>query len=149
MILSNEPDERTWAQISPLHRQGASILGILASIAAYREGAAWLDEALSYLDANRRLLSDLCRELLPGVGYEPPEATYLAWLDLRALELSEEPAEFFLASAKVALGNGASFGAARFRYAGLNFATSGAIETRIVRALSDALEQGVARNPAQ
>jgi cystathionine beta-lyase len=42
---------------------------------------------VSYLDGSRQLLADLLAEYLPGVGYTPPEGTYLAWLDCRALAL--------------------------------------------------------------
>jgi bifunctional pyridoxal-dependent enzyme with beta-cystathionase and maltose regulon repressor activities len=42
------------------------------------------------------LLADLLADHLPAVGYRPPQATYLAWLDCRKLDLPREPAEVFL-----------------------------------------------------
>src|SRR6185312_3804685 len=60
---------------------GPSHLGVLAHTAAFRDGADWLDELLLGLDANRSLLGRLIDEHLPGVGYVPPQGTYLAWLD--------------------------------------------------------------------
>ena len=63
---------------------GASNPGVVANIAAYRHGEAWLDEVLAYLDDSRRLLADLLRRHLPQVRYRPPDGTYLAWLDCTA-----------------------------------------------------------------
>src|SRR6202165_649167 len=50
----------------------AGNLGVIASIAAYRDGGPWLDELIGVIDRNRRLLSDLLTELPPGVRYVTP-----------------------------------------------------------------------------
>jgi cystathionine beta-lyase len=88
----------------------------------------------AYLEANRSFLIDFVRDELPGVVLHPPEATYLAWLDCRALDLHPSPFAFFLEKAKVALSDGATFGAPGRGFARINFATSRAI-------LSEALER--------
>src|SRR6266516_311975 len=62
-----------------------SILGIAANETAFREGGAWLDDTLAALGRNRDRLGELLAERLPGVRWSPPEATYLAWLDCRAI----------------------------------------------------------------
>ena len=46
------------------------------------------------------------RSTCPAVGYGPPEAGYLAWLDCRALDLGDDPAEVFLERGRVALSPG-------------------------------------------
>src|SRR5215475_7424750 len=56
----------------------ASLLGVVASVAAFRDGGAWLDALLAHLDRNRRLLADLLAGSLPEIGYLAPEASYLA-----------------------------------------------------------------------
>ena len=66
-------------------------LGAIASVAAFRDGGPWLDDVLAVLDHNRGLLAELLAEHLPEVGYAQPRAGYLAWLDLRALDLGEDP----------------------------------------------------------
>ncbi|GAB3995927.1 aminotransferase class I/II-fold pyridoxal phosphate-dependent enzyme [Nocardioides marmoraquaticus] len=60
-----------------------SPLGVVAAVAAYSEGDAWLDALLARLDAQRTLLAELLVEQLPQVRMRPLEATYLAWLDVR------------------------------------------------------------------
>ena len=93
---------------------------------------------LSYLDGNRMLLADLIAEHLPGVRYQPPEGTYLAWLDCRALGLGSSPGEFFLDKAQVLVNDGLAFGQAGQGHVRLNFATPRPILTQIVRQLGNA-----------
>lgn len=101
--------------------------GILATVAAFTDGDAWLDQLLTELDARRTELGELLRTRLPQVTWHPPEATYLAWLDCRALGPDREPRELFLAKAGVALDAGTDFGAAGAGYVRLNFGTSATI----------------------
>jgi cysteine-S-conjugate beta-lyase len=137
VILSNEPDVRRWREI-PFHaRHGASTLGIAASIAAYTNGNSWRHELIGYLDSSRRMLATMLAAELPDISYCPPEATYLAWLDCRQLGLPD-PADYFLRQARVALSDGAAFGAPGRGFVRLNFATSHAILRRIIRAMSAA-----------
>ncbi|MEE9177708.1 MAG: hypothetical protein V3U46_04720 [Acidimicrobiia bacterium] len=70
--------------------------------------------------------------------YTPPEATYLAWLGFRPYGL-EKPAEFLLEHARVALSEGAPFGAGGEGHARLNFAASPSILTEIVERIGAAL----------
>ena len=102
-------------------------LGAIASIAAFREGGPWLDEVLAVLDHNRALLGGLLTERLPEVGYRPPRAGYLAWLDLRELGLGEDPAAVILERGGLALNSGPTFGPQGAGFARLNFGTSPAL----------------------
>jgi cystathionine beta-lyase len=102
--------------------QAANILGYTAALAAYRDGQPWLDDLLRYLEANRDFLTGYVAERLPGVSMVPPEGTYLAWLDCRAAGLpGDDPFTFFLERAKVALNDGATFGARGQGFVRLNF----------------------------
>ena len=106
-----------------MSEHGASTLGVVASIAAYEQGGPGWRRCVAYLDGNRRLLADLLAERLPEVGYTPPEGTYLAWLDCRALGLGDHPAEFFREQAGVALTDGPACGVAGAGFARYNLAT--------------------------
>ncbi|CAM5269785.1 cysteine-S-conjugate beta-lyase OS=Streptomyces alboniger OX=132473 GN=CP975_33765 PE=3 SV=1 [Streptomyces alboniger] len=68
---------------------GPSHVGVLAHTAALRDGTPWLDALLAGLDDNRRLLTDLLTARLPEIICRPGEATFLAWLDCRALGLGD------------------------------------------------------------
>ncbi|HUC01087.1 MAG TPA: aminotransferase class I/II-fold pyridoxal phosphate-dependent enzyme [Solirubrobacterales bacterium] len=101
--------------------------GAIGAVAAFRHGDAWLDDVLAVLDHNRGLLADLLAEHLPEVGYTPPRAGYLAWLDLRQLGLGDDPAATLLERGKVALSPGPDFGRQGAGFARLNFGTSPAL----------------------
>ncbi len=111
---------------------GAGHLGVLAGVAAYREGEPWLDEVVAVLDANRRLLTHLLEEHVPQARYVPPQASYLAWIDFRAYGLGDDPSARLVTDARVALSPGPTFGPGGRGFARLNFATSPAILEEIV-----------------
>jgi cystathionine beta-lyase len=139
LVLHSEADLEAWDGLPYLRAShGVSILGMVANRAAYERGGPWLSRAVAYLDEGRGLLGELLAGLLPGVRYRAPEATYLAWLDCRALGLAD-PAAFFLERAKVALTDGAGFGEPGRGHVRLNFATSHALLRAIVRRMADAL----------
>ena len=118
----------------------AGHFGVLANIAAYEHGGEWLDALVRHLERNRAAISTLLAEHLPGVGYRPPEAGYLAWLDCRALELGDDPAAVFLERGRVALSPGPPFGAQGKGFARLNFGTSSALLEEAVRRMAAAVE---------
>ncbi|MFE1923155.1 MalY/PatB family protein [Streptomyces asoensis] len=118
---------------------GPSHVGVLAHTAALREGTGWLDALLAGLDDNRRLLGALLAERLPEVVYRPGEATYLAWLDCRALGLGADPAAVFLERGRVALSPGPDFGTGGDGHVRLNLATSAEILTEGVRRMAAAV----------
>ncbi|MBT2501837.1 MalY/PatB family protein [Curtobacterium sp. ISL-83] len=100
------------------------ILGYTASVAAFSEGGPWLASLLAELAANRRILAEELGGALPGAGYRQPQASYLAWLDLRAMPWGDDPALALVDTAKVALTNGRDFGRPGIGHARLNFGCS-------------------------
>lgn len=70
-----------------------NVLGLVAAEAAYRQGRDWLAEQLRYLRANRDQLVAKVQSL-PGLEMVSPEATYLGWIDCRALQL-KQPEHYF------------------------------------------------------
>ena len=115
-------------------------LGAIAAVAAYRDGGAWLDDVVSVLDANRRLVASLLAEHLPAARYVPPAASYLAWIDFRSYDLGDDPAAAFLERGRVALSPGPTYGTGGAGFARLNFATSPAILAEIVRRLASVVQ---------
>ncbi|MEO3849962.1 aminotransferase class I/II-fold pyridoxal phosphate-dependent enzyme [Streptomyces sp. B8F3] len=120
---------------------GASHLGAIAHVAAFRHGGPWLDALLAGLDESRRLLGWLLSERLPGVEYRVPDGTFLAWLDCRALGLGDDPAAVFLEHGRVALASGIPFGTGGAGHARLNFATSPEVLTEAVDRMAAALPE--------
>jgi len=122
VVLTADADAERWRAVGEEYEHGASTPGVLANTAAYTHGGAWLDDALDYLDGNRRLLGDLLADQLPQVRYTPPEGTYLAWLDCRGLGLGDHPGEAF-ARAGVAVTDGPACGRAGAGFARYTLAT--------------------------
>jgi cysteine-S-conjugate beta-lyase len=114
----------------------ASILGAIASGVAFTAGDDWLAAVRTQLDGTRQLLARLLAERLPEVRYRPPEASYLTWLDCRALGLGGDPAAVFLDRGRVALSRGLDFGDEGWGYARLNIATSSGLVAEAVRRMA-------------
>jgi cystathionine beta-lyase len=137
LVTASERTRAAMRRLPPLADR-AGLLGVVASEAAFRDGDEWLDALLARLDANRTLLAERLAASLPEVVWTPPEATYLAWLDCRALGLGDDPAAAFLARGQVALSPGLHYGAAGAGFVRLNFGTSpelvGEMVTRMGRA---------------
>ena len=125
--------ERFQAARKDMVQPTANVLGYTAMVAAYRDGGPWHEALLRYLGANRDFLAEELARHLPGIVMRKPEGTYLAWLDCREAGL-DDPFTFFLEHAKVALGDGKSFGPAGDGFVRLNFGTPR-------RLLSDALSR--------
>ncbi|NED17758.1 aminotransferase class I/II-fold pyridoxal phosphate-dependent enzyme [Streptomyces sp. SID9913] len=117
---------------------GPNHVGVIAQTAALTDGTPWLDALLDGLAAQRSLLASLLAEHLPGVRYRPGAATYLAWLDCRALGLGDDPASVFLEQGRVALNPGPTFGTGGEGHARLNFGTSAEVLTEAVRRMGRA-----------
>lgn len=140
LLLSNDGDAATWAERGTTFEHGASTPGVQATIAAYRDGGPWLADVVAYLDDNRAYLDGLLREHLPEIGYQPPEGTYLAWLDCRTLLPGvASPADFFLVAAQVMLTDGAACGDVGQGHVRLNFATPRPVLAEIVRRMAVAV----------
>ena len=134
LVFSRAKDLRVLAQINRMATHGASTLGIEASIAAYEHGEPWLDELLDYLRGNRDYLAQALPEAAPGIGYVPPQATYLAWLDFTGVQAlgGADPSAWLLQHAKVYLNPGPAFGEGGEGHTRLNFGTSREILTEFV-----------------
>jgi cystathionine beta-lyase len=128
-----------FAAALPDHLLGRpSRFGVDATVAAWTDAEEWLEALLGYLAANRETVGRWAAAT-SGVGYHAPEATYLAWLDCRALGLPGTPFDFFLESARVGLADGADFGAPGAGHVRLNFGTSAEILDEILGRMSRAL----------
>jgi len=120
---------------------GVNSVGVRATANVWRDGQSWLDELVGYLDANRVHLEKRVAQDLAPITHVRPEATFLAWLDCRALDIETSPAEFFLNQGRVALNDGADFGEHGVGFTRLNFATSRTILDEIIDRMAGAIER--------
>ncbi len=88
-----------------------AVLSLCAHIAAYREGASWLDALRTYLQDNMTTIASQLNQAFPQLHWQPPEASYLAWIDLRPLNLDDRALQDVLIhQQKVAIMPGYTYG---------------------------------------
>ena len=92
-----------------------AVLSLTAHVAAYRHGAPWLDALRSYVAGTMDLVRERLAVALPEVVWAPPQAGYLAWIDLRPLGVDEAALQEELVTAeKVAIMPGGVYGTPGF-----------------------------------
>ena len=88
-----------------------NIFAPIATIAAYRKGEAWRQQLIQYIEQNILFVEQYVAQHLPQVKVVRPEASFLVWLDCRALGLSHEALiDLFVNRARLALNDGEMFG---------------------------------------
>ena len=132
-LFSSNPDYLARIKATG-HRQELNTLGVVACRAAYDESADWLDQLVSYIDANQAFVEKFVSANIPLVKVVKPQGTYLSWLDVSAVidkigakEMAAEanknraPSEavvapatmverYFVKHAKVHMNSGSSYG---------------------------------------
>jgi cystathionine beta-lyase len=138
MITASDRARQAVRRMPPLTDR-VGILGVIAAEAAFSYGDSWLDAVRAQLADNRELLGELLTTELPKITWKPPQASYLAWLDCRALALGDNPAEAFLTRGRVALSPGLDYGREGAGFVRLNFGTSPEHLTESVRRMTRAI----------
>lgn len=112
--------DRFWQRMD-IHRNSA--FSLTAMEAAFNHGEEWLEQLLPYLSANFDYIRDYCAANIPQIKPSVPDATYLIWLDCRALGLSNQALhDFMIQKAKLGLNDGDSFGRSLHGFMRLNAA---------------------------
>jgi len=90
---------------------GANIFGLVALEAACTSGDEYLAHLLTYLNANMRYFIAEVEKRIPAVKVIRPEATYLAWVDMRGLGMDPIALQSFVRTrARLAVDDGFAFG---------------------------------------
>jgi len=143
VIISNVALKKRFEKVyKRIHFAQGATLSHIAFESAYKEGKEWLEDLKEHLYGNYSLLQKLCEKYADLIKLTPIEATYLAWLDCRGMELKDKALrEFFINEAKLGLNAGISFGREGSGYMRLNFAISRTKMFEIVELLHRALER--------
>ena len=109
------PNRQLWhaykKELSACGCGGTNCMGMAACQAAYEAGADWLEQLKQYLAGNLAYVRQFLREKLPDIALIEPEGTYLVWLDLRKLGLTEQQQrQLIVQDAKLWLDTGTLFG---------------------------------------
>ncbi|WP_086869344.1 MalY/PatB family protein [Kosakonia pseudosacchari] len=113
-LIDDAPSRNGWLEALK-NSNGLSspaVLSIVAHIAAYRDGAPWLDALRTYLRANLAYLAERLNNAFPALNWQIPESTYLAWIDLRPLGIDDSALQkALIEEQKVAIMRGDTYGA--------------------------------------
>jgi len=90
--------------------KAGNCFALAATRAAYTDCDAWLDGLKEYLMGSRDMVMEYVAANMPKVKVTPLEATYLMWLDCRALGLSQEELLDRISAAHVKVNDGLFFG---------------------------------------
>lgn len=112
----------------------------IATIAAYRDGLPWMEQMLNYVEQNIDYVIDFCSTNLPQIKPFRPQASFLVWLDCRALNLKQpDLVDLFVNKARLALNDGSMFGPGGEGFMRMNVGTPRAILTEALHRLKDAI----------
>lgn len=110
-VANNEMRQRLFSAMSASFMLNASYFGRLGLETAYSEGGPWLDELTGYLKSNVDFLEAFARDHMPEIRPMRPDASFLVWLDVRALERRVgNVQQFFARNAKVNVYDGLTYG---------------------------------------
>ena len=117
-----------------------NIFSAIATIAAFDNGDDWREQMISYVEANIEYTIEYCKQHIPQIVAVRPEASFLVWLDCRALNISqEELVSLFIDKAHLALNEGAMFGIQGRGFMRLNVGTPRAILHQALEQLREAV----------
>ena len=129
-----------WLQANELNEP--TIFSPIATVAAFTQGDEWRRAMLSYVQDNIDYVIDYCREHLPAIRPLRPQASFLVWLDCRALGLDHDALiDLFVNKARLALNDGEMFGPGGQGFMRLNVGCPRAILTEALTRLTTALTE--------
>ena len=104
---------------------GKNVMGMAATIAAYRTCDDWLDELNRQIKKNYDFLSSYFKENLPGAIITESNATYFAWCDMRALRVPHNQLSYLIENEEhMIVENGTELGKGGQGFIRINLATS-------------------------
>lgn len=133
--------------IDKMYLGSSNAFGVTAAENAYKYGEEWLDQFLDYLEGNLAFLTTFIETNLNEIKVIPPEGTYLAWLDCRALGMdAKELEDFFRKNAKVAFDEGYTFGLGGEGFTRVNMACPRHVLEEGLRRVEKAVKENLAKN---
>ena len=119
------------------------IAAMVATQAAYDGGEQWLDQALGYLHGTALAVRDFLAGGLNVVSMSVPDASFAVWLDFRRLGMAQpDLVKALIGRARLALSDGASFGAEGEGFMRMNIGTPRSIVMEGLARMKDAFGQG-------
>ncbi|MEH0158546.1 PatB family C-S lyase [Limibacter armeniacum] len=143
LVFKNETLQKQYRSVAgTLHLDFGGTMGTEAMIAAYTYGEEWLEQLLPYLERNISLVVNFIKEHIPEIKPMVPDATYLLWLDCRALGLDDVSLkQFMVEEAGIGLNEGRLFGEGGKGWQRMNLACPKSIVEKAMAQLKVAVEK--------
>lgn len=143
LIIADEEKRRAFEDVMMTAQTRLdNIFGAEALKAAYTKGEPWLNEVITYVDGNKKYVSEYLKNNIPAIKMTDSEGTFLLWLDMRALNFDREALEQFLIhKAQLALTQGYEFGPEGEGFVRMNIACPRVIVEKAMENLKKAVEE--------
>lgn len=112
------------SELSPRFLGMSTPMSFGAAVTAWTQCSEWLYGVAAEIKQRRDHLAKRLAQEAPAIGFDLPEATYLAWLDFSNTPIADDPAGHLLEKARMGLDPGVNFGSQSTSFARLNFATT-------------------------
>ena len=114
----------------------------IATIAAFKHGEEWRRQMIKYVEGNIDFVISWLGENLPQVKALRPQASFLVWLDCRALKLDHEHLVYlFVNHARLALNDGEMFGIGGKGFMRMNVASPRSVLQTALERLKKAVDE--------
>lgn len=116
------------------------LFAYIGTAAAYMHGEEWLEQMLDYIQGNIDFTDNYLKTYIPQIKMIRPQASYLVFLDCRALHLNQEDLTIlFSDKAHLALNDGRMFGKPGEGFMRLNIGCPRSVLEQALRQLAEAL----------
>lgn len=143
IVFNNEESKNIYVQeIRNMDIARNNCFSLVATMAAYEHGEEWLEQLIEYIEENMKFIKEFLAENLPMLKVNIPQATYLAWVDARALNMTDkELLKFTVEKAGVAFGKGKDFGVGGSGFLRINVATQRSVIEKALTQLKKAIDE--------
>ena len=132
--------ERFFGWLEANEMNAAPMFSPIATIAAFKHGEEWRKEMVSYIEGNVEAVIDFCARELPQIKPLRPQASFLVWLNCRALGLDRDQRnDLFINKAGLALNDGETFSPGGEGFMRLNVAVPRSVLMKAMNQLKDAI----------
>ncbi len=130
----------SWLSANELNEP--DIFAPLATVTAFLEGEEWRKQMLAYVEWNINFVIRYCADHIPQIKPLRPQASFLVWLDCRALGMTQtELVDFFVNKARLALNDGQMFGQEGTGFMRLNVGTARSVLRQALEQLKQAVDE--------
>jgi cystathionine beta-lyase len=139
LIPNNKLRDKFLQWTSSFHLENGNLMGLAAMDAAYRFGNEWLNALRLYLADNMSYFAQELPQRVEKLNVIPAEATFLAWIDCRKLEIPQQQlVEKFYRKAKLGFNDGQTFGNEGIGFMRINLANPRSIVTEALNRIEQA-----------